>query len=311
MKLRYVVVLAALVLAGCKSEGKTTDIAVLIKSLANPYWKTFHDGLTDTAAALGKDAYIQGLENESAAEAQMNQCENALLRKPKVLLFAPVNSVNLVPCLQKAYAQGITLVQIDSYDEPTADRGYKVAFAVASNNYDLGRQAAEYLQGRTGKVLIIAGLAGNEASRLRVQGFTEHLPPGLEVVATLAGDWDRLKAANIATDVGTQNPDLAVVYAANDLMALGASEALRTQGRTDITVVGIDGIADAVKAIKEDRMAASIAQLPYLIAKEGMEKAVAYVEEGKHFDVRQYVPVLTLDKAVLDQQNEPLLQYVR
>jgi len=315
--MRYLGILTCvfiLLLSACqRTETRDADMAVLIKSLTNPYWKTFHDGLLDTSQLLGRDVYIQGLTAEDQSEVQLNQCENALLRNPKVMLFSAVNSVNLLPCLQKAHARGIVLVDLDgNVDEKIADSaGIKVAFSVASNNYELGVKAAEYLSDTSGKVLIIEGLSGSEPGLLRVNGFKDNLSDNLEVVASLPGDWDRLKAANITNDVLTRNPDLKIVYAVNDLMALGAAETLRSRGRDDVIVIGIDGIADAVKAINEGRMTASVAQLPYLIAKQGLEKADKHVFSGKEYEFYQYVPVLTLDKEILEAKEEPLLEYVR
>jgi len=85
---------------------------------------------------------------------------------------------------------------------------------------------------------------------------------------------DRLKALNITADTLTRTPDLNVVFAANDTMALGAVEAIRAAGKTkQILVVGVDGVPDARKAILAGRMTASVAQLPYLIGKRSAELA--------------------------------------
>ena len=57
--------------------------------------------------------------------------------------------------------------------------------------------------------------------------------------------------------------DIDAVFATNDLMALGAVEAIAAAGRTGtIKVVGFDAIDDARKAIQEGRMAGSVAQSP-------------------------------------------------
>lgn len=298
-------------ISACKEE--RTDIAVLIKSLSNPYWKTVQIGFEDTAKALNKKLYLQGQNTDDDAASQLNQCEAALLRKPKILIFSAVNNVNLLPCLKKAYDQKVLLVNLDASIDPagTKKMGIEIPFTVASNNYDLGKKAAEFLNGKSGKVLILEGLAGNEASLMRKKGFTDNVDKNLTVIAALPANWDRLKAANITNDILTPHSDLSYIYAANDLMALGAIETLRTKGNTNIQVIGIDGTADAIKSIKEGKMAATIAQLPYLIAKEAVEKSVNYVDKGVRYDYNQYVPILTLDKKMLEENKEPLLKYVR
>lgn len=318
--LPLLLIVIAMVL-GCFEEPSATkststptgEYAVLIKSLANPYWKIVYDGLIDTSKDLQIPVYIQGLAAEDQAEAQLNQCENILVRKPKALLFSAVNSYNLLPCLKRADQSGIPLVDLDGNvtEELAKKEGIKVAFSVASNNYELGEKAALYLAGKSGKVLVIEGLPGSEPGELRVKGFKENLSAGLTVVSSLPGDWDRLKAANIVSDTLTQHPDLKYIYAVNDLMALGAVESVSARGIKDLEIVGIDGISDAVKAIESGALSASIAQLPYLIAKEGLEKARKYVAHKEQFAFNQYVPVVTLDREVLASKKDPLLKYVR
>lgn len=301
----------AIFLTACGQKDKV-DIAVLSNSMSNPYWKTIYDGASDTAKTLGKSVYIQTLAKVGDAEEQANQCENALLRQPKAIVFAAVNQVNLIPCLQKATHAGVVLVDMDgNFSKADAEKnGLNVAFSVGSNNYDLGKLAAEYVKKITGKVLVIEGAAGSYPSIQRVAGFRDNIPSTLTVVATLRGDWDMLKAANITNDTLTTHSDLTVVFAANDQMALGAVEALATKGHTNVTVLGVDGNIDAVKAIKEDKLTASMAQLPYLMAKQALEKTAAYLDNPVPVDYNQYVPILALDKAALESKND-LLQYVR
>ena len=236
-----------------------------------------------------------------------------LLKKPQALIFAGVNQTNLLPCLKQAQKQKIALVDIDgSYTEQQAKEfGVNIKFSVASNNTELGKKAADYLQGTQGKVLLLEGLAGNSPGLLRVKGFTDNLPKGLQIVSSQPGDWDRLKAANITADVLTQYPDLKVIFAANDMMALGAAETVEAKKIKGITIVGIDGVSDAVKAIEQGRLSASVAQIPYLMGKEAVEKTVSMLHENKAFSYEQFVPVLLLDQNKLTRKTDPLLQYLK
>lgn len=299
----------------CLSYAKTdpVDMVALISDISNPYWKTLGDGLEAAAKDKAIRINVYYLHNPADSEGQLNQCEAALLQKPKAIIFAAVDSVNLGSCLSKATKQGIVLVDVDgNIDEKRVKAmGGDVAFSVGSNNYEIGKAAAQYLKGQTGKVLIIEGPSSSPNGLFRVQGFRENVDKGLTIVASQAADWDRLKAADITNRVITQYPDLAVVFAANDTMALGAVEALRARGISSVKVIGIDGTVDAVKSIKEGRLTASVAQLPYLMAKEAIQKTETYLKDHQPVSFRQYVPSLTLDKAVFDANTDPLLQYVR
>ena len=75
-------------------------------------------------------------------------------------------------------------------------------------------------------------------------------------------------------------------------------------------IIGVDGNVDAVKSIKAGRLDASVAQLPYLAGKDAVAKAKE-VLAGKTVDEYTYVPTLVLTKQVLDENKDPMLQYVK
>ena len=155
--------------------------------------------------------------------------------------------------------------------------------------------------------------AGNITGQKRARGFANELKkvaPGLNIVASLPGDWDRQKAANITNDILQRNPDLVAIFCANDGMALGAVEAARAAGKDKVIVVGVDGNSDAVKSINAGRLNASVAQLPYLVGKQAVENAKK-VLAGEKVEEQTFVSTLVLTKAVLDAKTEPMLQFVK
>ena len=164
-----------------------------------------------------------------------------------------------------------------------------------------------------GPVLVIEGLSGDVTGQKRARGFVAELKrqaPGLEIVASLPGDWDSLKAANIATDTLQRSPDLSAIFCANDDMALGAVEAARANGKDKVVVIGVDGTQSALKSIRAGRLNASVAQLPYLMgirAVEDSKKALAGERLPEFIDV----PTLVLTRDVIEANKEPMLQYVK
>ncbi len=108
-----------------------------------------------------------------------------------------------------------------------------------------------------------------------------------------------------------RHPDLVAIFAANDGMALGAVEAAYAAGRgEDIIVIGVDGNVDAVKSIREGRLNASVAQLPYLVGKQAVER-ITEVINGGEVEEFQFVDTMVLTQEVLEAGEHPLLQYVR
>jgi ABC-type sugar transport system substrate-binding protein len=293
---------------------------VLMKTLSNPFWGAMEKGVDVGAKKAGVDVYLNAVESDQAAEPQLNACNTMLQKKPAVMITAAINSTILLPCLKQANEMKIPVADLDNNLDPaiTKKAGVDVAFHIGSDNEAAGAKGADYLVSVLGKdakgpVLVIEGLSGNITGEKRAHGFAEELKkaaPGLKIVASLPGDWDSLKAANITNDTLQRTPNLVAIFCANDDMALGAVEAARSAGKDKLIVIGVDGNVNAVKSIKAGRLNASVAQLPYLVGMEAVEDMKKLLDGGKVAEMT-YVPTLVLTKQVLEANKDPLLQYVK
>ena len=322
MKTQLRALLCGLALASVAGAAQAENsYGVLMKTLSNPFWGAMGQGVEDGAEGLGIDYYVQAVESDQAAESQLNVCNTMLERKPVAMITAAINSTNLLPCLKRANDDGIKVVDLDGNLDPAVLKQAKVdiTFSIGSDNVAAGAQGAEWLISQiggdaSGPVLVIEGLSGNITGEKRARGFAEKLTalaPGLTIVASLPGDWDRGKAANITNDILIRHPDLVAIFAANDGMALGAVEAAYAAGKGEqVTIIGVDGNSDAVKSIKAGRLNASVAQLPYLVGKQAVEKVKAALEGGSVEPII-HVPTLVWTKAALESGNDPLLAYVK
>jgi D-allose transport system substrate-binding protein len=313
-------VLATMVSVGASAQEKPV-FGVLLKTLSNPFWGAMEQGIEEGTKEAGVEYFLQAVESDQAAEPQLNTCNTMLERKPAVMITAAINSTILLPCLKQATDMGIPVIDLDANldHEIAAKAGVKVAFTIGSDNTAAGAKGADFMAEKLGKdasgsILVIEGLAGNITGQKRAKGFADQLAkvaPNLKIVASLPGDWDRQKAANITNDTLTANPDLLGIFCANDTMALGAVESVYAAGKGgDVVVIGVDGNTDAVKAIKAGRLTASVAQLPYLVGKQAVEKAKALLD-GQPVDQFTYVQTLVLTKEVMDAGTDPNLQFVK
>ena len=293
---------------------------VLMKTLSNPFWGAMEKGVDSGAASAGVEIFLEAVESDQAAEPQLNACNTMLQKKPVAMITAAINSTILLPCLKQANEMKIPVVDLDNNLDPaiTKKAGVDIAFHIGSDNEAAGAKGADYLVSALGKdakgpVLVIEGLSGNITGEKRARGFADELKkqaPGLNIVASLPGDWDSLKAANITNDTLQRNPDLVAIFCANDDMALGAVEAARSAGKDKIVVIGVDGNTNAVKSIKAGRLNASVAQLPYLVGMQAVEN-VKKVLAGDKSPEMTFVPTLVLTKEVIEANKEPMLQYVK
>lgn len=313
--------LATLAVVATSVPAHATEYGILMKTLANPFWGAMGEGVEAGAESAGVEYYLQAVESDQAAESQLNVCNTMLERKPVAMITAAINSTNLLPCLKKAQDQGIKVVDLDGNLDPEilAAESIDITFSIGSDNVKAGAQGAEYMVSQLGAdaqgpVLVIEGLSGNITGQKRATGFADALKemaPGLEIVASLPGDWDRGKAANITNDILTRNPDLKGIFAANDGMALGAVESVFAAGKgDDVIIIGVDSNSDAVKSITSGRLTASVAQLPYLVGKQALEN-VKMAVEGNDVEEQVIVPTLVLTQEVMEAGSEPLLEFVK
>ncbi len=315
--------IAAIALGLAASAALAADkpvYGVLMKTLSNPFWGAMEKGVDEGAKKAGVEIFLQAVEFDQAAEPQLNACNTMLEKKPAVMITAAINSTILLPCLKHANELKIPVVDLDNNLDPaiTKKAGVDVAFHIGSDNEAAGAKGADYLvsalgKDAKGKVLVIEGLSGNITGEKRARGFAAELKkaaPGLAIVASLPGDWDSLKAANITNDTLQRDPDLTAIFCANDDMALGAVEAARAAGKDKLVVIGVDGNSNAVKSILAGRLNASVAQLPYLVGMQAVDDAKK-VLAGEKVPEMTYVPTLVLTKDVIEAKKEPLLQYVK
>ena len=160
-----------------------------------------------------------------------------------------------------------------------AVNGVEIDCQIASDNVLGAELATQYIVdtlGEGAKVAELEGVPGASAAIDRSQGFHNIADAKMEVVASQTANFDRTEGMSVMENILQANPDVQAVFAANDEMALGAVEAIDGAGK-DVLVVGFDATDDAIAAINEGRMAATIAQQPDLIGKTAVENAVTLI----------------------------------
>lgn len=313
MKSRYLClaccVLSALFSLCCQrreeaSRGGPT-VALVVKTVNHPYFIDMQQGAEAAARRLGINLIVQGAEREVDVEKQMQIVEDLIQKKVDALCLAPSGSRELVPAVVKANRAGIPVITLDTRIDPAALReaGGKVVTFIGSDNFEGGKVAGTYiarmLKGN-GKVAILEGIPGHETGDARRRGFhaVVDLAPGIKVVASQTANWERDQGFNVFQNMLQAHPDIQALFACNDLMGLGAIEAIAAAGKTgQILVVGFDAIKDARDAIRQGSMAASVAQHPEEMGRLGVESAYHTIRGES---VPDYIPVKI---ALITKQN--------
>lgn len=277
-------VAALLVAVSSAASAAGEKIGLVVSTQNNPFFVTLKEGAVQKANELGYELIVLDSQNDPSKE--LGNVEDLLVKGLDVLLINPTDSDAVVSSVRAANRSKIPVVTLDR-----AANGGKVVSHVASDNVLGGEVAGNYIVeklGGKGKVVELEGIPGTTAARDRGEGFNKAIAGKLEVVAKQSADFDRTKGLTVMENILQAQPEINAVFAHNDEMALGALKAIEASGRKNIVVVGFDATDDAVAAVKDGKLSATVAQKPAEIGAIGVEVADKIIKKEA---VQENVPV--------------------
>lgn len=303
------VVLSLIVIHGCKDsevidESKPT-VAIVLKTLNNPFFIDIQLGAEEAAEKYNINLLVQAAEREIDVEKQMQIIENLIQRNVDVICLAAAGSKEIIPAIVKANKAGIIVISIDTRvnEKLLKESGGKISAFIGSDNFEGGRIAGEFIAEQlngTGNIAILEGVPGHETGDARLNGFYSSIKnyEGIKVLASQTANFERNQGFNVFQNILQANPNLEAVFACNDMMALGAIEAISAAGKTgEIIVVGFDAIQDSRKAILEGVMIGSIAQYPKEMGRAAVEYALKAINgESIPKEIPTKIELITKEK---------------
>jgi ribose transport system substrate-binding protein len=192
---------------------------------------------------------------------------------------------------------GRPIVNIDSPIDAVDARhaGLDIRTYIGTNDFEAGRVAGTgmvaLLHG-TGEIAFVTGPPRNVNSDLRVSGFARAIQhTDLRVAARVSAEYERTKAQLVAGQLLRTHPRIRGFFAVNDLMALGIADALSAAGRSgQVKVIGVDGIPEALDAVRAGAITATVSQYPYVMGQMAIE-ACAAVTHGAELPRRVDAPI--------------------
>lgn len=260
-------------------------IGLSISTLNNPFFVTLKEGAEKAAKEAGVELIVVDAQDDTAK--QISGVEDLIQKKVDVLLINPTDGDAIGTAIESANAANIPVITVDR----SAKNGQVVSH-IASDNVKGGKMAGEFILnalGGKGNLVELQGIAGTSAANDRGKGFHEAVDgkDGVKVVASQPADFDRAKGLSVMENILQGNKDIQAIFAHNDEMALGAQQAIEASGKK-IMIVGFDATDDAVKAVQDGKMAATVAQKPADIGAKAVETAV---KVAKQESVDSFIPV--------------------
>lgn len=309
---RWIVTVVAvmLALAGSLALNAAAQGQVVIGfsqvTLDSPFYVALMEAAEATARSHGAQFIYVDAQNDIAK--QNSDVLDLLTRGIDVLLLNPVNPAGVMPALLAAQRDGVPVVTVD---RPVEDASL-VATHVGRDNYRMGRMIGEYavqlLGGpgnARGKIIELQGDAGGIVMMQRRDGFHSAFEnePGVTIIQGPYSDYIRSKAVAAFQDLLQAHPDVDLVYAHNDDMALGALQVLEQNGIADrVKVVGVDGLMEAIQAMVEGRYHGTTLNDPAYLGKVAVETALGVLRGEK------YPEFIDTGTALVTQENAA--QYV-
>jgi ribose transport system substrate-binding protein len=246
---------------------------------------------------------------------QITSIEDLIATGVNILILNPLDHKAMVPAVNAARKSGVPVFIVDSAIDPSAD----FITSVQANNEGNGEMIGEWIVKKMGKTKIkaalISGSQGNPVGREKrlgfIRGFTEMqlISQGnadLNIVSQGWGNWTNNGGLKAMEDILVANPDINLLVAENDAMAMGALKAINESGKAaNITVAGFDGQKEAYELIKEGKFGATALNSPGELARLVVEAVVKYLNGERQIDKIIYTAPVLITKDNVDQYYDP------
>lgn len=217
-----------------------------------------------------------------------------------IVIVAPNEADAITPTVKEIYERGIPVIVFDRNIN-----GDTYTTRIGVDDEGIGRSAARYalqMLGTGAKAVEIYGLAGSTPAQDRHKGFSEAFATGGgTLVGTGYGNWNHDEAVAVADSLLSLYPDVDLIYAHNDRMAIGASEVARRKGLDNIKIIGID----AAPSIGITAVSDSVIDATFLYPTEGhrLVRTALAVLKGEPFEREVKIPA----SSAVDLSNADIL----
>lgn len=281
------------------AAGDAVKIGVLMKTMSDAYSNKLGNAIESYAKENYPDATVYLLDGQADIAKQISQAEDIIAKQVDVIILNPQDADGSAQVLDLAAEAGIPVVEVNTETTRTDYVSY-----VGSNDSEAGEIMGKFVTeqlGGEGNYAILEGEMGQSAQLLRYEGLENTIlkETGMNCVATLSAGWQRDKAMSTTEDWLGKYKDLKAVICENDDMSMGALQAAEAQGR-ELVIIGVDGIEDALQAIKDGRLSASVLQDAAGQAGTVIDVAVK-VAKGEEVESRYNVPFQLITAENVDE----------
>jgi len=259
-RLGVVMVLLAAVLSAPPARAADKKFALLMSHMSNAFTIEMANAVQTKAKEL--KANLTVFEAGQDVAKQISQIESAVAQGYAAIMIEPVSVDGVVPAIEAAKKAGVVVVTVNQkIAKPEAADCYVGANPVEGGELEM-ETAAKAIGGK-GTVAFLLGPMGSDAQIGRTKGYENVLKkyPGIKVAYQQTANWRTDEALKLTENWLQTGTKLDAIVANNDGMAMGALKAVedaKLGGK--VKVYGLDATPDALAAVKDGRLAATISQ---------------------------------------------------
>jgi ribose transport system substrate-binding protein len=288
---------SALALSTAAMVAAQPEIAFVPPGMVSPFYSGVISGAKPAAGKLGYKFVVVAPERESDFAGQAKIVEDMVENGVSGIALCAINIEAIASSVKKANEAKIPVVVFNSLtDLPSGNVFAYVGYDQRAGGAKVADYVNKIKHGKA-KVAIIEGLPSSFTTE-RKGGFVDELKkfPGIKVVASQPGDWEREKSMNVAQNILESNPDVDVFYGLSDEMALGASQACKAANKKGVAIIGIDGNPNAVDAVAKGDLTATLGTNPDLMGAKAIE-VLNLAVKGKTSGKKVITDTTVIDKS--------------
>lgn len=290
---------------GCKDK-KVYKIG--ISQCSEDDWRKKMNDEIKREMMFHNDAVVEIRSADDNSEKQIKDIEYFAKNGFDIIVVAPNEANALTPVIDKVYKSGIPILMFDRNINSESYTAYQGA-----DNISISRTAAEYaktlVKGQC-RILEIRGLKGSTPADDRHKGFTDFVESdsNMNILGSAYGNWNTDDATHVADSLIDAHPDVNLIYAHNDRMAIAASYVIRKKGLHDVKIVGIDAAPEiGIKAVMDGVIDATFL---YPTDGYGLIRTAMSILKGKDYKKMTILPTASVvnstNAEILLLQNKEL-----
>lgn len=294
------------ILSSCSNNEVQTKYLIGVSQCSDDAWRTKFNEEMRRELLLHPGVEVEIRSADDKNENQAADIEYFINKKVDLLVVAPNEADFLEPYVTKAFETGMPVIVCDR-----RVRGDKFTAAISGDNLECGHMMARYLKMHLpegGKVIEIFGLPSSTPAKLRHKGLMEALDNDSVKYQFLrcTGNWFREQGKAETRKILLEHPDVKLIIAQNDQMAIGASYAVREMiPGNKIQIMGVDGLTGPGNGVEAIELGLIDASVEYATAGDIVLQTALKILNGEPYEKDRY-----LSTYMIDAESAPLINNI-